>query len=88
MIKFHIKRAQDRMKKYTYLKRSEKEFYVGMWVYLKLQPHRQVGAVAYKLELPGSSQVHLVFHVSQLKLCRGSTLKMGILPHRGADGLL
>ncbi|GJU82321.1 retrotransposable element Tf2 [Tanacetum coccineum] len=42
MLKFHIKRAQDRMKKYADLKRSEREFEVGMWVYLKLQPHRQV----------------------------------------------
>ncbi|GKA68223.1 retrotransposable element Tf2 [Tanacetum coccineum] len=42
MLQFHIKRAQDRMKKYADLKRSEREFEVGMWVYLKLQPHRQV----------------------------------------------
>ena len=85
---------------------------MGMWVYLKLQPHRQVtlrkeqqhklsskyhgpflivekvGAVAYKLELPAGSQVHPVFHVSQLKLCKGSTNMMGILPHCGPDGLL
>ncbi|GJT84891.1 pentatricopeptide repeat-containing protein [Tanacetum coccineum] len=42
MLQFHIKRAQDRMKKYADLKRSEREFEVGMWVYLKLQPHKQV----------------------------------------------
>ncbi|GJZ02498.1 reverse transcriptase [Tanacetum coccineum] len=42
MIKFHITRAQDRMKRYANLKRSEREFDVGMWVYLKLHPHRQV----------------------------------------------
>ncbi|GJY30088.1 retrotransposable element Tf2 [Tanacetum coccineum] len=42
MLKFHIKRAHDRMKKYVDLKRSEREFDVGMWVYFKLQPHRQV----------------------------------------------
>ncbi|GKD24681.1 retrotransposable element Tf2, partial [Tanacetum coccineum] len=42
MFKFHIKRSQDRMKKYADLKRSEREFDVGMWVYLKLKPHRQV----------------------------------------------
>nr|GEU85209.1 retrotransposon-related protein [Tanacetum cinerariifolium] len=42
MLKFHLKRSQDRMKNYADKKRSEREFEVGMWVYLKLQPHRQV----------------------------------------------
>ncbi|GKF69151.1 retrotransposable element Tf2 [Tanacetum coccineum] len=112
MLKFHIKRSQDRMKKYADLKRSEREFKVGMWVYLKLQPHRQVtirqstqnklspkyygpfliiakvGAVAYKLDLPRGGQVHPVFHVSQLKLCKGNSFKRGLLPHCGDDGLL
>nr|GEV50468.1 reverse transcriptase [Tanacetum cinerariifolium] len=113
MLKFYIKRVQDRMKKYADLKRSEREFKVGIWVYLKLQPHRQVtlrqvahqnklsqkyygpfmiidkvGAMAYKLELPSMSQVHPVFHVSQLKLCRGNFFKMVLLPHYGEDGLL
>ncbi|GJX38757.1 retrotransposable element Tf2 [Tanacetum coccineum] len=112
MLKFHLKRAQDRMKVYANRKRSEMEFEVGMWVYLKLQPHRQVtirqeqqyklsakyygqfmilakvGSVAYKLELPNTSQINPVFHVSQLKLCKGSTNKMRILPHYGVDGLL
>ncbi|GKD39892.1 ty3-gypsy retrotransposon protein, partial [Tanacetum coccineum] len=37
MLKFHIKRSQDRIKKYADLKRSKREFEVGMWVYLKLQ---------------------------------------------------
>lgn len=112
MLKFHMKRAQDRFKSYADKRRSEREFQVGQWVYLKLQPHRQVtirssqqnklsakyygpflivakvGAVAYTLELPSTSQIHLTFHVSQLKLCKGNALKMGILPHCGEDGLL
>ncbi|GKD44143.1 retrotransposable element Tf2 [Tanacetum coccineum] len=83
-----------------------------MWVYLKLQPHRQltirkavqnklsakyygpfliiakVGVVAYKMELLSDSQIHPMVYVSQLKLCKGTNLKMGFLPHCGDDGLL
>ncbi|GJU29374.1 ty3-gypsy retrotransposon protein [Tanacetum coccineum] len=42
MLKFHLKAAQDRMKTYTDKKRSEREFVVGDWVYLKLQPYRKL----------------------------------------------
>ncbi|GJS77525.1 chalcone isomerase [Tanacetum coccineum] len=83
------------MKAIVDAKRTDREFAVGQWVYLKLQPHRKVfvrmgkynklnqkyygpfqvvqrvGQVAYKLELLSTSQIHPVFHVSQLKKYKG-----------------
>ncbi|KAJ3684022.1 hypothetical protein LUZ61_013186 [Rhynchospora tenuis] len=37
-----LKKSQDRMKKFADERRSERKFKVGDWVYLKLQPYRQV----------------------------------------------
>ncbi|GJS94076.1 retrotransposable element Tf2 [Tanacetum coccineum] len=112
LIKFHLVRAQGRMRSLANKHKTIKVFDVGMWVYLKLKPHRKVtirqgqqnklsskyygpflivekvGAVAYKLDLPDNSQVHHVVHVSQLKLCKGSSNKMGMLPHCGPNGLI
>nr|GEW62401.1 hypothetical protein [Tanacetum cinerariifolium] len=42
LLKFHMKRAQDKMKNLADKDRSEREFNVDTWVYLKLQPYRQV----------------------------------------------
>ncbi|GKD91102.1 retrotransposable element Tf2, partial [Tanacetum coccineum] len=39
---FYLDRAQQRMKAIVDAKRIDREFAVGQWVYLKLQPHRQV----------------------------------------------
>lgn len=41
VLKFHLSRAQDRMKQMADKRRLEREFQVGDLVYLKLQPYRQ-----------------------------------------------
>ncbi|GKC76846.1 reverse transcriptase [Tanacetum coccineum] len=114
LLKFHLERAQNRMKQQTNKHRSERVLEVGDWVWLKLQPHRQVslrqekqnkfspkyfgpfeiisrvGEVAYKLKLSDHSQVHDVFHVSQLKRCKGNHQEAVLvpLPQLNQDGLI
>ncbi|TXG49270.1 hypothetical protein EZV62_025145 [Acer yangbiense] len=92
-------------------KRIEREFTIGEWVYLRLQPYRKaivvlhrnlklapryfgpyqviarIGKVAYRLQLLPRSQVHLVFHVSQLKKKVGDlVVPSSDLPKTGPDG--
>lgn len=44
-LKYNLHRAQNRMKQLVDRKRSERSFGVGDWVYLKLQPYRQMSVV-------------------------------------------
>lgn len=41
ILRFHLLRAQNRMKVMADRQRSDREFAVGDWVWLKLQPYRQ-----------------------------------------------
>ncbi|GJX75550.1 ribonuclease H-like domain-containing protein [Tanacetum coccineum] len=42
MLKFHLKRAEDKMKNQADKHKTDMSYEVGDWVYLKLQPYRQV----------------------------------------------
>jgi hypothetical protein len=92
LLKDNLVMAQNRMKQQADQHYVEREFEVGDWVFMRLQPYKKmslkhqnkdnklapkyygpykvlqrIGSMAYKLELPPSSCVHLVFHVSCLK---------------------
>ncbi|GJV82539.1 gag-pol polyprotein [Tanacetum coccineum] len=56
LLKFHLRRAQDRMKSHADRNRTDRQYELDDWVYLKLQPHRQVtirkGVVTQSRNLP------------------------------------
>ena len=45
MLKFHLKRAQGRIVYKPNKKWTDRQFDVGMWVYVMLQPHKQVSVI-------------------------------------------
>jgi hypothetical protein len=47
-LKQHLVKAQARMKKFADLKRLERHFGIGDWVYLKFQPYRQLSVKGKK----------------------------------------
>nr|GEZ28980.1 hypothetical protein [Tanacetum cinerariifolium] len=79
LLRFHLKRTQDRMKMQENKNRSEREFIVVQ---------AKIGAVAYKLILSDQAQIHDVFHVSQLKKCKGQQIAVGTLPQYDGNGLI
>ncbi|GJS52802.1 reverse transcriptase [Tanacetum coccineum] len=75
--------AQDRMKNYADKKRSEREFEVGMWVYLKLQSHRQV-TIKHEQQLKLSTKYYGPF----MTLAKVGTLAYKLELPSTIDGLL
>ena len=47
-VKFHLHRAQNRMKQQADKHRSDRNYEIGTWVYVKLQPYRQTTVVNRK----------------------------------------
>ena len=112
LLKDNLMLAHNRMKQQADQHRNERSFDVGDWVFLRLQPYKQmslkqakkdnklspkyyapykllqkIGNMAYKLEFPTTSQVHLVFHVSCLKKVMGDKLPIQtILPELDDEG--
>src|SRR3954471_12321945 len=48
---------------------------------------QQIDDVAFKLDLPETSRIHPVFHVSKLKPCQGSTDSQFPLPQNSVDNM-
>ena len=112
LLKDNLTLAQNRMKQQAYQHRNKRSFDVGDWVFLRLQPYKQmslkqaekdnklspkyygpykvlqkIGTMAYKLELPASSRVHPIFHVSCLKkVIGGKLLSQTLLPELDKEG--
>jgi len=110
MLKFHLERAQRKMKQQADKHRVDRSLNIGDLVYVKLQPYRQqtvaartsqklspkffgpfpviaqVGAVAYRLQLPAHSKVHPVFHISQLRKHVGNSTVQSTFPLMNDEG--
>ena len=56
------------------LKKSKKDIKLSPKYYCPYKVLKRIGTMAYKLELPSSSRVHPVFHVSCLKKVIGDKL--------------
>ncbi|GKC44291.1 putative mitochondrial protein, partial [Tanacetum coccineum] len=84
LLKFNLKTAQDRMKSYADKKRSDREFSMGDYVYLKLQPYKQL-TIRLNKQHKLSAKFHGPFKVLEKV---GMEVTMGTLPLCDAQGMI
>ncbi|MCH81138.1 hypothetical protein A2U01_0001919 [Trifolium medium] len=93
LVKKKLLKAQETMKLYADKKRSPHQFnekgghkltksFFGPFKLIQ-----QIDDVAFKLELPETSRIHPVFHISKLKPCKGSTEIQFPLPPDSVDNM-
>jgi len=69
------------------LKQAKKDNKLSPKYYGPYKVMQNIGAMAYKLELPTASRLHTVFHVSCLKMVIGDKLPVQtILPELDEEG--
>ncbi|GKB24971.1 reverse transcriptase [Tanacetum coccineum] len=86
LLKFHLRRAQDRMKSHADRNRTNRQYELDDWVYLKLQPHRQV-TIRKGKQHKLSPKYYGPFHIQE-KGGAGVVTQSRNLPACGTDGLI
>ncbi|GJU73975.1 hypothetical protein Tco_1265380 [Tanacetum coccineum] len=86
LLKFHLERAQNKMKQQTDKNKSERVLEVGDWVWLKLQPHRQVSLRQGRQNKFSPKY----FGPFELKKCKGNHQEIATvpLPQMNKEGLI